>query len=327
MMKTFFLLIAWGLLCANIYGLKAQNSKARLTHKKPIVEMVFVQGGEFVMGKGDSSIDYYGSKPYKTIVNSFYISKYEITFEQFARVYNWGIKHKSLDFAYVGGATEKSSRVGLYDWFGMGVVRDQNERDGIVLEKGFEKLPCTSVSFNGAAVFCNQLSKMEGLDTCYVFTELDFTYWLKSGRNGYRLPTEKEWEFAARGGIKSKGYVYSGSNRAEKVAWFDKNSHGEAHKVGLKKANELGLYDMSGNVWEWCDSGFGQYPILSRTWGFVLRGGSFKSVKDDLRVTRRRGTYCNLFSERVGFRIVRSTPEAIKKEKNKRSRRRGRRRR
>ena len=97
----------------------------------------------------------------------------------------------------------------------------------------------------------------------------------KTGRN-FRLPTEAEWEYAARGGRKSNGYKYAGGNNIGDVAWYDGNSYSQTHIVGLKRSNELGLYDMAGNVWEWCQDWYGDYSSSSQTNPTGASTGSYR---------------------------------------------------
>ena len=105
-------------------------------------------------------------------------------------------------------------------------------------------LPVEMVSWNDCQKFIAKLNRMTGLQ--------------------FRFPTEAEWEFAARGGKESKGYQYCGSDNIADVAWFSANSNSKTHPVGMKKPNELGLYDMSGNVMEWCQDWYGRYGSLSQ---------------------------------------------------------------
>ena len=122
----------------------------------------------------------------------------------------------------------------------------------------------------------------------------------------FRLPTEAEWEYAARGGRLSKGYKYSGSNNIDEVAWYNGNSDSKLHAVALKKPNELGLYDMSGNVGEWCqDKADGYDDILSdKLYHRICRGGALLGIFDwDCRVSHRN-TYFEYDRFGVGLRLA-----------------------
>ena len=120
-------------------------------------------------------------------------------------------------------------------------------------------LPVESVSWDDCQEFIQKLNRL-------------------NGRN-FRLPTEAEWEFACRGGNNSRGYKYSGSNYIDNVAWYDGNSGGKTHPVGTKAPNELGIYDMSGNVWEWCSDWYADYTSYSQTDPKGPQSGSYRVIR------------------------------------------------
>ena len=158
-----------------------------------------------------------------------------------------------------------------------------------------DNLPMENVSWNDAQTFISKLNEKTGVN--------------------YRLPTEAEWEYAARGGNRSKGYRYSGSNTADEVAWYEDNSEGTTHPAGIKKANELGIHDMSGNVWEWVNDWYADYgdgrqaDPQGLSWGSyrVYRGGSWIFFARDVRVSNRSNISPGMSMRTVGFRLARSS--------------------
>jgi len=171
-----------------------------------------------------------------------------------------------------------------------------------------DDLPVENVSWYDAVAYCNKRSLMEGLTPVYQISETTVT-WNKNAA-GYRLPTEVEWEYAARGGSRSKNYEYAGSNNPHEVAWYYNNSMGTTHPVGTKAPNELGLYDMSGNVWEWCWDGWADTiqvdpPGHSSGSNRVRRGGGWDDFTGRLRLAERNNYAPSYLGFSLGFRVAR----------------------
>ena len=158
--------------------------------------------------------------------------------------------------------------------------------------KGDNQRPVESVSWDDCQEFIEKLNRLTG--------------------KNFRLPTEAEWEYAARGGNKSKGYKYSGSDNPDAVAWYDDNSGDKTHPVATKQANESGLYDMSGNVWEWCYDRCGGYSSNSQTnprgassgSNRILRGGGWFGSARDVRVSYRGGSKPDNDDFYLGLRLA-----------------------
>lgn len=174
--------------------------------------------------------------------------------------------------------------------------------------------PVENVSWYDAIEYCNKLSEREGLTKCYE-VEGKVVQWPQGlDCRGYRLPTEAEWEYAARA---DEGTIYAGSNKAEDVAWFSDNSKNETHEVKKHEPNQWGLYDLSGNVWEWVWDEYGRYktessknpvgPLLDGSRP-VLRGGSWNQGAWSARVAKRFWLGPGGRFGSLGFRLVRSHP-------------------
>ena len=208
-------------------------------------DFILVEGGTFNNGTSDVTL------------SSFYMDKYEIT---------------QAEYQAVMGVNPASG-------YGVG-----------------SNYPVYYVSWFNAIEYSNRRSLQEGLTPCYSYS----TYgtnpdnwpagWNSSNgnhtnvscnwtANGYRLPTEMEWMFAARGGNQTHNYTYSGSNTIGDVAWYESNSGNTTHTVGTKAANEQGIFDMSGNVWEWNWDIYGSYPSGSQNNPTGASGGSYRVLR------------------------------------------------
>ena len=242
--------------------------------------MVFVQGGTFTMGSPvEESIQNNERPQHQVTLTAFYIGKYELTQSQYQTV--------------------------------MGSLPSQLDSESNTNGKG-NNYPVYFIDWYDAIEFCNKLSVLEGLTPCYTVnkeqidpdntSDYDTLKWLvtlNTTANGYRLPTESQWEYAAKGGNKGETFTYAGSDTADDVAWYNSNGGRTTKEAGTKTPNGLGLYDMSGNVNEWCWDWFGSYQNETQTNPTgassgsmrMLRGGNWDDSADNIRSAQRSSDY------------------------------------
>ena len=259
------------------------------------IEMVNVQGGSFIMGcTGDQGGDCpENAKPAHIVsVSDFAIGKYEITVEQFAEfVKSTGYKTladiiNAVYYYYPDGKIDLKHNVNWY-YDNAGQKYDSRDYDH----------PAVFIGRDDAIAYC---------------------YWLsKSSGKLYRLPTEAEWEFAARGGNNSMEYKYSGSNNIEDVAWCFHNSKNLTNSVGLLQPNELGIYDMTGNVLEWSNDYYDDYNSLTQSDPSGPLSGNFYSARGSCMISGEcvaaRFQFVPLGNNLTGFRVLQSN---LEKDKN-----------
>ena len=251
------------------------------------VDMVYVEGGTFLMGAQstapfapnfDLSANSNESPVHSVTLSSYYIGKYEVTQQFWEYVMNYTGKAKD-------GSTMTAVESG--PWLGIAPSPENGKGD---------YYPAYYVSYDDVVnYFIPRLNKITG--------------------KTFRLPTEAEWEYAARGGNKSKGYKYSGSDNCDDVAWYTGYyAISSPCQVGTKQPNELGIYDMSGNLYEWCsdwydDSYYGSSSPIDPEGAAsgsnrMLRGGSWYTYMAGCRVTSRNYNFPFARSNGYGFRLV-----------------------
>jgi len=277
--------------------------------KAPYREMVSVPGGTFTQE------DTYGDNSFEHTISSFDMGKYEVTYALWYEVYQWAVSN-GYKFANAG--------------------REGNDgTDGAKPTDDAKYEPVTMVNWRDTIVWCNAYSMLEGKTPVYRNAGGDVIKDSRDdnadecdnaqpdwGADGYRLPTEGEWQYAASY-IDGTDWTpldyasgatdyYDNAEATGEVAWYDENSGDKTHTVGTKRANDLGLYDMSGNVYEWCWDWYDDLPASARTdyrgstagSDRVIRGGCWRSIA--LGVSDRYNSYSpDLEHNSFGFRLVR----------------------
>ena len=267
-----------------------------------VLKMRKVEGRPFIMGAKENS----WQNPLHTVeLDDYYISETPITlglFETFVKETKYITESESERNGY-GFELPVFSENGSVQWKVFNNINwrfSENGNKRGTFEKDF---PVYFVSWNDAKQFCMWLTKKTG--------------------DKFRLPTEAEWEYAARGGKYSHDYLYAGSNKIDEVAWYGENSDMRVHEVGRKLPNELGLFDMSGNIPEWCldDNGYGGgypseqiNPLCKEGWGKIFRGGDWFSSEGSCRVYDRNMWDPAASPEPIcGFRVVRDIKSKFEK--------------
>ncbi len=308
MTKRFFIALALLLAVPALVFAQQTQNPLTITVKGVSFKMIRVQGGTFTMGatseQGSDAYDW--EKPaHKVTLSTYYIGETEVTQELWKAVMGSNpseFKPKETNAARCSydAFVADVQRLNAKKPGSMHVPTRQEWDAAMVTTSGSLKRPVENVSWEDCQEFIRRLNELTG--------------------KKFRLPTEAEWEFAARGGTKSAGYKYSGSNDINTVAWYTVNAYDKGksspdygtHVVKTKKPNELGIYDMSGNVYEWCSDWYGDYTDAAQTnpkgassgSDRVFRGGSWRGSARNCRSSYRYNDTPDDRGYYLGLRLV-----------------------
>lgn len=258
-------------------------------------DLVPVKGGVFYMGDAAGNDD---EKPVHVVqIADFKMAKTETTIAEFRAF-----------IEATGYVTDAEKSSGSYIWDSLGwhlsaAANWRMDEKGRLRATGANNFPVLHVSWNDAAQYCNWLSVKEKLRSVYLFQ--GDSVCIDTAARGYRLPTEAEWEYAAAEGVPQKRHPFAGKGGLATLGWYAGNSKGAPHPVAQKTANLLGIYDLSGNVWEWCHGWYNarsNAPAAKKERS--IRGGSWNNNPAHCRIANRTSRYGDFRDGGIGFRVV-----------------------
>lgn len=310
--------------------LSTKVGSAKVHEFNPPSGMIYIPGGRFQMGdsQNDPNVSSLAQPVHPVEVSPFFMDRYEFTNERMREVLQWALDngHIKVEANVITTASDSTNVLGVLGKFNSEIILN----NGVFsIRAGRDRFPAQYVSWFGSAAICNYLSRMQGYEPCYDLKTWDCDF----SKNGFRLPTEAEWEFAARGGYEGLRFPWSHTNvithslanyRSDTNNWYDVSPTRDYHPdytnlrprsspVGTFAPNNYGLYDMAGNNWEWVWDRHARFPAglqINPTGpaagsNRIFKGGSWFTKAERLTCAMRYPADPFTVFDDIGFRTIR----------------------